>query len=116
MLGLGDDEIVVNVQGDEPLIDTRLVHAVAQLLGRDTDASMGTAAHVIDNVADFVNPNVVKVVLNYPTRHPCATLASMPTVSAFYAVFHNCHRPPSKSRKHWNNCAPYGMDTVLPSM
>lgn len=55
LLGLGDDEIVVNVQGDEPLIDTRLVHAVAQLLGRDTDASMGTAAHVIDNVADFIN-------------------------------------------------------------
>ena len=78
LLGLGDDEIVVNVQGDEPLIDTRLVHAVAQLLGRDTDASMGTAAHVIDNVADFINPNVVKVVLNaagqalYFSRAPIA--------------------------------------------
>jgi 3-deoxy-manno-octulosonate cytidylyltransferase (CMP-KDO synthetase) len=78
LLGLGDDEIVVNVQGDEPLIDTRLVHAVAQLLGRDTDASMGTAAHVIDSVADFTNPNVVKVVLNaagqalYFSRAPIA--------------------------------------------
>ncbi len=78
LLGLGDDEIVVNVQGDEPLIDTELVQAVAQLLGHDTDASMGTAAHPIDTLADFTNPNVVKVVLNaagqalYFSRAPIA--------------------------------------------
>ena len=39
VLGLSDSEIVVNVQGDEPLIDTHLVQAVAQLLTTDTDAS-----------------------------------------------------------------------------
>lgn len=78
LLGLGDDEIVVNVQGDEPLIDVPLVHAVAQLLNRDTDASMGTAAHAIDSLSDFTNPNVVKVVLNaagqalYFSRAPIA--------------------------------------------
>ncbi|NMM13051.1 MAG: 3-deoxy-manno-octulosonate cytidylyltransferase [Rhodoferax sp.] len=64
LLGLADDEIVVNVQGDEPLIDPLLVGAVAQLLSQQPQASMSTAAHAIDNWADFTNPNVVKVVLD----------------------------------------------------
>ena len=64
LLGLGDDEIVVNVQGDEPLIDPSLVQAVALLLQQHADASMSTAAHAIDSVAEFNNPNVVKVVLD----------------------------------------------------
>lgn len=61
-LALDDDAIVVNVQGDEPLIDPTLVQAVADTLRTHADASMGTAAHPIDNVQDFANPNVVKVV------------------------------------------------------
>ncbi len=64
LLGLGGDEIVVNVQGDEPLIDPSLVGAVAQLLIGQPDASMSTAAHAIETLADFTNPNVVKVVLD----------------------------------------------------
>jgi len=64
ILGLGDDAIVVNVQGDEPLIDPQLLHAVAALLVQYPESSMSTAAHAIDNEADFLNPNVVKVVLN----------------------------------------------------
>lgn len=64
LLGLSDEEIVVNVQGDEPLIDPSLVGAVADLLLQRPEASMSTAAHTIDNMADFVNPNVVKVVLD----------------------------------------------------
>jgi 3-deoxy-manno-octulosonate cytidylyltransferase (CMP-KDO synthetase) len=62
-LGLDGDDLVVNVQGDEPLIDPGLIDAVAQLLRDRPQASMSTAAHPIANVADFVNPNVVKVVL-----------------------------------------------------
>ncbi|MBI2751194.1 MAG: 3-deoxy-manno-octulosonate cytidylyltransferase [Burkholderiales bacterium] len=62
LLALDDDAIVVNVQGDEPLIDPALVQAVANTLRTHPDASMGTAAHPIDNVQDFANPNVVKVV------------------------------------------------------
>ena len=62
MLQLADDEIVVNVQGDEPLIDPQLILDVAQLLQNSPSASMGTAAHVIDSVEEFRNPNVVKVV------------------------------------------------------
>lgn len=63
-LKLADDAIVVNVQGDEPLIDPALVSAVAQLLAKRPEASMSTAAHPLHEIADFLNPNVVKVVLD----------------------------------------------------
>lgn len=63
-LALADDEIVVNVQGDEPLIDPALVDAVASTLQADADVAMSTAAHAIDSMADFLNPNVVKTVLD----------------------------------------------------
>ena len=64
VLGLPDDDVVVNVQGDEPLMDPELINSVAaQLLSR-TDCVMSTAAHAIDGLADFLNPNVVKVVLD----------------------------------------------------
>ena len=61
-LGLDGDAVVVNVQGDEPLIDPALINAVAALLQAHPGASMGTAAHTISNLDDYVNPNVVKVV------------------------------------------------------
>lgn len=64
VLGLDDEAIVVNVQGDEPLIDPALVNAVAHLLQNRTDCAISTAAHAIDELADFLNPNVVKVVLD----------------------------------------------------
>lgn len=64
LLGLPDGEVVVNVQGDEPLIDPELINAVAAHLQARTDCVMSTAAHAIDQVADFLNPNVVKVVLD----------------------------------------------------
>jgi 3-deoxy-manno-octulosonate cytidylyltransferase (CMP-KDO synthetase) len=62
LLGLSDEAVVVNVQGDEPLIEPALVDQVAQLLIDRPEASMSTAAHAISLVADFCNPNVVKVV------------------------------------------------------
>jgi 3-deoxy-manno-octulosonate cytidylyltransferase (CMP-KDO synthetase) len=64
LLGLLDDDIVVNVQGDEPLIDPALIDAVARLLNERPDCAMSTAAHPIDQLADLLNPNVVKVVLD----------------------------------------------------
>jgi len=68
LLGLADDAIVVNVQGDEPLIAPALIDDVAALLQRRPEASMSTAAHAIDDVADYTNPNVVKVVLDAQQR------------------------------------------------
>jgi len=63
-LGLDGDDIVVNVQGDEPLIAPALIDAVAALLPARPEASMGTAAHAIASPVDYANPNVVKVVLD----------------------------------------------------
>ncbi|TXH90898.1 MAG: 3-deoxy-manno-octulosonate cytidylyltransferase [Rhodoferax sp.] len=63
-LHLANDSIVVNVQGDEPLIQAGLVNEVAKLLLNDPGACMSTAAHPLDALDDFINPNVVKVVLN----------------------------------------------------
>lgn len=68
-LGLPDEAIVVNVQGDEPLIDPALVRDVAQVLQERPDCVMGTAAHPIGTAAELFNPNVVKVVLD---RHHTA--------------------------------------------
>ena len=64
LLGLPDDATVVNVQGDEPLIDPALIDAVAAALAQRADCVMSTAAHALHSAADFANPNVVKVVLD----------------------------------------------------
>ena len=64
LLELGQDDMVVNVQGDEPLIDPELINQVAALLNKHPNASMSTAAHEIQDVAEFINPNVVKVVID----------------------------------------------------
>jgi 3-deoxy-manno-octulosonate cytidylyltransferase (CMP-KDO synthetase) len=63
-LGLDEGDIVVNVQGDEPLIPPELVAQVGKLLGLRPDASVSTACHPIQDEASLSNPNVVKVVLD----------------------------------------------------
>lgn len=63
-LGWADDEIVVNVQGDEPLIKPSLINEVAQHLANSQDAVMATACHAIHDEASMINPNIVKVVID----------------------------------------------------
>lgn len=63
-LGLDGDDLVVNVQGDEPLIEPALIGAVADTLRRHPGCAMSTAAHAIERREDWLNPNVVKVVLD----------------------------------------------------
>ncbi len=60
--GLPDDTVIVNVQGDEPLIDPALIDACAARVS--VTAPMATVAHPIHEAADLFNPNVVKVVLD----------------------------------------------------
>jgi len=62
--GWPDDSVVVNVQGDEPLIDPKLVRRTAELLHARVDAAMATVCHPLHTVEEVFNPNVVKVVLN----------------------------------------------------
>lgn len=61
-LNLPEDAIVVNVQGDEPLIDPNLINQVASLLAQQPSAAMATCAAPIVDAAHFFNPNIVKVV------------------------------------------------------
>jgi 3-deoxy-manno-octulosonate cytidylyltransferase (CMP-KDO synthetase) len=63
-LAWGDQAVVVNVQGDEPLIDPALIRATAQALFDRPAASMATVCHPIHDLAEAFNPNVVKVVLD----------------------------------------------------
>lgn len=61
-LALGDDEIVVNVQGDEPLLEPALIRQMAVTLATHPDAAIATACHAIDDASEAFNTNVVKVV------------------------------------------------------
>jgi 3-deoxy-manno-octulosonate cytidylyltransferase (CMP-KDO synthetase) len=63
-LRLGAQHIVVNVQGDEPLIAPALIRRVAENLAAHRDAAMATAACRIRDARDMANPNVVKVVVD----------------------------------------------------
>jgi len=77
-LGLDGDHIVVNVQGDEPLIEPDLIDRCAGLLAEHPDCPVGTVAHPIDETADWLNPNVVKVVLDAAGRALYFTRAAVP--------------------------------------
>jgi 3-deoxy-manno-octulosonate cytidylyltransferase (CMP-KDO synthetase) len=61
--GWSDDTIVVNVQGDEPFVPPRLIDQVAALLLQDTAAAVATLATPITSLHEFLDPNVVKVVV-----------------------------------------------------
>ncbi len=75
-LGLAMDEVVVNLQGDEPLIDPALLAACAGRIG--ADVPMATCAHPLQDVADVFNPNVVKVVLDKAGRALYFSRATIP--------------------------------------
>jgi 3-deoxy-manno-octulosonate cytidylyltransferase (CMP-KDO synthetase) len=64
LLGLADRDVVVNVQGDEPLIAPALISRVARLLDELAEASVSTACHLVDDEVALANPNVVKVVFD----------------------------------------------------
>ncbi len=92
LLGLSDDEVVVNVQGDEPLIPSRLIDQVAESLARARHAVMSTAAKAIEDDADILNPNVVKVVFArngqamYFSRAPIPFARDERTASAWHHI------------------------------
>lgn len=68
LMELAQDTIVVNVQGDEPEIPPPLIDALAATLAADPDCPMATAVHPVQSAADWLNPNVVKVVADADDR------------------------------------------------
>ena len=77
-LGLQGDDAVVNVQGDEPLIEPALIARCAALLDERRDCVMSTVAHPIHELADYLNPKVVKVVLDAAGRALLFSRAPLP--------------------------------------
>jgi 3-deoxy-manno-octulosonate cytidylyltransferase (CMP-KDO synthetase) len=78
LLGLADHDIVVNVQGDEPLINPQHIDEVARLLAHRADVSMSTLAHPITDLGDWLSPHVVKVVLDAQSNAAYFSRASIP--------------------------------------
>ena len=81
-----DENIIVNLQGDEPLIDPALIEQVAAALARDSGAAIATAAHPLTDAADFLNPNVVKVVTDINRRALYFSRAPIPGHRDSYAA------------------------------
>ena len=77
-MGLADDTIVVNVQGDEPLIPPEVVGRVAKTLEEAPDCAIATATHPIETLESFLNPNVVKVELDGTNRAMTFSRAPIP--------------------------------------
>jgi 3-deoxy-manno-octulosonate cytidylyltransferase (CMP-KDO synthetase) len=86
LLSLGAEEIVVNVQGDEPLLDPPLMRRVAALVSQHPDAAMATACHPIGDTAEAFNPNVVKVVLDARNYAMYFSRAAIPWARTAFAA------------------------------
>jgi 3-deoxy-manno-octulosonate cytidylyltransferase (CMP-KDO synthetase) len=84
-LGWADDTIVVNVQGDEPLIPPQLIRAVAQHLSDHPECAIATACHPIHDEAFMRNPNIVKVVLDSHSNAMYFSRAPIPWPRDAYA-------------------------------
>jgi 3-deoxy-manno-octulosonate cytidylyltransferase (CMP-KDO synthetase) len=88
-LALADDEIVVNVQGDEPLLEPALISQMAATLATHPDAAIATACHAIDDAGEAFNPNVVKVVRDAAGYAMYFSRATIPWARDAFAVAHN---------------------------
>jgi len=64
MLSLDDDEIIINLQGDEPLMPVSVINQIADTLQSNPGLSMATACFEINDIQDLQDPNLVKVVKN----------------------------------------------------
>jgi 3-deoxy-manno-octulosonate cytidylyltransferase (CMP-KDO synthetase) len=80
LLKLPPDTLVVNVQGDEPLIPPGLINQVAQTLADHSACAISTIAVPIEDDAEITNPNVVKVVLNRSGEAMYFSRAAIPFV------------------------------------
>lgn len=78
LLALEPDKLIVNVQGDEPLLPASAIRGVAELLSLREDCEMATAAHPIGDAVEFFSPDVVKVVVDIESRAMLFSRAPIP--------------------------------------
>ena len=101
----GTDHLVINVQGDEPLIPPAVIAQVAALLTRHGDAVVATLCEAIDDVQFVFDPNVVKVVRDTTGRARYFSRAPIPWRRADFA---SAQRPPLGERAWWRHIGIYG--------
>lgn len=77
-MGMKDDEVIVNVQGDEPLMPSSVINQVANNLIGNSEASVATLCEPITSAEDFLNPNIVKAVKDVNGMALYFSRASMP--------------------------------------
>lgn len=99
-LGWSDDTIVVNLQGDEPLMDPELIAAVARELAEDSEAAIATASHPLQSADEFFNPNVVKVVSDERGRALYFSRAPIPWARDAFAVGRSALPAGLPARRH----------------
>lgn len=100
LLGWSDDTIVVNVQGDEPLMDPALIRAVAGELATDPQAAIATACHPLHSAEEFFNPNVVKVVCDARQRALYFSRAPIPWARDAFAADRSTLPADLPARRH----------------
>ena len=99
-LGLADDALVVNVQGDEPLMPAAVVRRVAEALAQRTDCAIATACHPLNDAAEFFSPNVVKVVTDASGRALYFSRAPIPWSRDAFAADRDRLPPGLPARRH----------------
>jgi 3-deoxy-manno-octulosonate cytidylyltransferase (CMP-KDO synthetase) len=99
-LGLADDSIVVNVQGDEPLMPAAVVRRVAEALTARADCEVATACHALLDASEFFSPNVVKVVTDANGRALYFSRAPIPWSRDAFAASRDRLPPDLPARRH----------------
>ena len=98
--GIADDAVVVNLQGDEPLMPPALIRAVADLLAARPDASMATACHPLTDMATWRNPNVAKVVCDAHGDALYFSRAPIPWPRSLMSGDTSAHCPVPHAQRH----------------
>jgi 3-deoxy-D-manno-octulosonate cytidylyltransferase len=128
--GWDERQIVVNVQGDEPLLPPELIRQAAGILERFPEADIATLATPVESAADFLDPNIVKVIADVNQRvlyfsRPRVTLASarafraraatsvcMPTGPVPCSAWRPCRSPRWSAVKSSSSCGPWKPDST----
>ena len=99
-LGYGDDEIIVNVQGDEPLIPPAIISQVAAILENQKQADVGTLCEPLENSEQLFAPNIAKAVMDRNNFALFFSRAPIPWDRDNFPLEHNTFLPPHVYHRH----------------